>query len=87
MEYIISIKVTTKWRLISNPKYEWTECRRLINTQTLRFIKKTTNGKGVKVGYYIDKRFIKYEDMVNGKLVEKIAPEDNFKNMLNSFGY
>ena len=39
------------------------------------------------MGYYIDKGFIKYEDMVNGKLIERIAPEDNFKNILNSFGY
>lgn len=72
MKYIIPIKVKTKWRLKSNSKYEWTDCKKLINTQTLKFVKRTTNGKGVKLGYFIDRKFIKYEDMVNGKLIEKI---------------
>ncbi len=70
MNYIIPIKVVTKWRLKDNHKYEWTTCKRLINTQTMRFIKKTFNGKGVQRGYFIDGDFLKISEMKEGGLIE-----------------
>jgi hypothetical protein len=54
-----------KWQLKSNQKYKWTTCKKLVNTNTCREIKKTRNGNCKDVGYYIDGRFIKCCDLKN----------------------
>jgi hypothetical protein len=61
----ISIKYTAKWQLKSNPKYKWTTCKKLVNTNTGKEILKTTNGNGKEAGYYIDGRFVKCVNLVN----------------------
>jgi len=43
------------WQLDFAPNYNWTKCRKLINTKTMREIKKTVNG--YSVGYWINKQF------------------------------
>lgn len=51
----IQVTYKAKWMLKDNPKYVWTECKKLINTKTGFEIKKTI--KGNQAGYYIDRRF------------------------------
>ena len=72
---LIPIYLKAKWRLKSNHKYVWTTCNQLVNTQTSKIIKKTFNGKGVKIGYFIDRKFVKIEDIKNKKLIELIPKE------------
>ena len=64
----LSVTYKAKWQLKNNPKYVWTECKKLINTNTGREIKKTLHG--LTPGYWISREFIKLSDMAN--LVEKI---------------
>lgn len=61
----ISINYTAKWRLKSNNKYIVTSCRKMVNTNTSREIKKTFFGNSIEPGYYIDGRFIKCCDLRN----------------------
>jgi hypothetical protein len=69
---LLQVTLKAKWELIEFPHYKWSECRQLVNAKTGKIIKKTTNGRGVKVGYYINRKFIKVEDLISGKLVQKI---------------
>ena len=72
MEYI-SITYRAKWRIIGMPNYKWTECGKLINTNTNRVIKKTL--KGLTPGYWIGKKFYplsKMKDMVEKIIYEKL---------------
>lgn len=55
----ISIIYDAKWRLKTNHKYVWTSCKKMVNTNTSREIKKTLFGNGKDAGYYVDGRFIK----------------------------
>lgn len=57
----VLISYNAKWRLKDKPNYVWTNCKKLINTNTNREIKKTI--KGIQAGYYISKDFIKLIDM------------------------
>jgi hypothetical protein len=69
----ISINYIAKWQLKSNPKYKWTTCKKMVNTNTGKEILKTTFGNGKEVGYYIDGRFIKCIDLKNQiELIPKI---------------
>ena len=61
----ISIIYDAKWRLKSNPKYVWTSCRKMVNTNTSREIKKTLFGNGKDAGYYVDGGFIKCCDLTD----------------------
>lgn len=58
---IITVSYFAKWQLKSNPKYKWTNCKKLINCQTGNEIKKTI--KGATAGYYIGKDFVKLSDL------------------------
>ena len=69
---LLQVTLKAKWDLIEFPHYKWTECKQLLNARTGKIIKKTTNGKGVKAGYYINRKFIKIEDLMSKKLVQKI---------------
>ena len=69
----ISINYIAKWQLKSNPKYKWTTCKKMVNTNTGKEILKTTFGNGKEAGYYIDGRFIKCIDLKNQiELIPKI---------------
>lgn len=57
----ISITYILKWRLKEYPNYVWTDCKKLINLNTGREIKKTLNG--LTAGYWINRKFIKLTDM------------------------
>ena len=61
----VSIIYHAKWRLKSNPKYVWTVCKKMVNTNTSREIKKTLFGNGKDAGYYVDGRFVKCIDLKN----------------------
>jgi len=61
----ISIKYTGKWWLKTNHKYVVTSCKKMVNTNTSREIKKTVFGNSNEPGYYIDGRFIKCCDLRN----------------------
>lgn len=54
---------TAKWRLKNRHNYVWTSCKKLINTNTGREIKRTL--KGLKAGYWIGKNFITLNDLRN----------------------
>jgi hypothetical protein len=71
----IQVTLKAKWQLKEFPKYKWTECKKLVNTNTGKIIKKTSNGNSCKVGYYINRKFIKVEDIVSKKLIEPIPKE------------
>lgn len=69
----ISIKYKAKWRIKERPNYKWTECGKLINTNTNRVIKKTL--KGLTPGYWIGKKFYplnKMKDMLEKIVYEKL---------------
>lgn len=68
----IKVIYTAKWQLKCNPKYKWTEYKKLINTNTGREIKKTI--KGLQPGYWIGKNFIKLSEMTT--LVELIPKKE-----------
>jgi len=57
----IIISYTAKWRLKDNPNYLWTECKKLVNNNTGKEIKKTI--KGIQAGYYLSKKFIKLSEL------------------------
>lgn len=67
---LIQVNFKTKWELIDNPIYKWSECKQLINSKTGKIIKKQV--KGLQVGYYIDRKFIKISDLIELKKVRKI---------------
>ena len=69
----LSVIYKAKWRLINNPNYYWTECKKLVNISRGREIKKTLHG--LTPGYWISKKFIKLEDLIELKLVELIPKE------------
>lgn len=64
----IEVRYYAKWQLKTNHNYKWTTCKKLINCQTGREIKRTI--KGLQAGYWIGKDFIKLKDME--RLVTKI---------------
>lgn len=68
MEYV-SIRYRVKYQIKSKPNYKWTECGKLLNTNTNRVIKKTL--KGLTPGYWIGKTFYPLSKMKD--LVEKIT--------------
>lgn len=59
----VSINYTVKWRLKDNPNYVWTSCKKLVNINTGREIKKTL--KGLMPGYWIGKKFIPLAVLAN----------------------
>ena len=69
---LLQVKLTAKWELKEFPHYKWTECKRLVNAKTGRIVKKTTNGRGSKAGYYINRKFVKIEDLIAKKSLQKI---------------
>lgn len=69
----ITVTYEAKWQLIIDKKYKWTECCKLVNTQTCKEIKKTT--KGSRPGYYISRKFIKLSDLRAGRLIELILED------------
>ena len=69
---LLQVTLKAKWELIEFPYYKWTECKQLINARTGKIIKKTTNGKGIKAGYYINRTFVKIEDLISKKSIQKI---------------
>lgn len=69
---LIHITLKAKWQLKEFDEYKWTECKQLVNSKTGKIIKKTTNGNSSKVGYYINRKFIKIEDIISKKLIELI---------------
>lgn len=71
---IITVTYEAKWQLKIDNKYKWTVCKKLINTQTCKEIKKTI--KNSQAGYYINRKFIKLEDLRAGRLVELIKEND-----------
>lgn len=68
----IAITYKAKWRLKNNRNYMWTECKKLVNCNTGKEIKKTLNG--LTPGYWISRKFIKLTDME--KMVELIPEID-----------
>lgn len=56
-----TVNYIAKWRLINNHNYVWTNCKKLYNLHTCRFLNKTI--KGSKVGYWIGKDFISLNDL------------------------
>jgi len=67
----IKVSYKAKWQLKDKPQYKWTECKKLINTQTGKEIKRTL--KGMIAGYWIGNDFIKLNDLKNKiKLIPKI---------------
>lgn len=71
----VAITYVAKWRLKEYPNYVWTECKKLINLNTGREIKKTLNG--LTAGYWINRKFIKLFDM--SSMVELI-PQNRVDN-------
>lgn len=69
----IDVTYKAKWRLKTHTNYVWTECKKLINTNSGREIKKTLHG--LTPGYWIGRRFIKLDDLIELKLVEKIVED------------
>jgi hypothetical protein len=72
---IITVTYVAKWQLKIAPHYKWTECCKLINTRTCKEISKTV--KGSQPGYYINRKFIKLEDLSAGRLVELIIENND----------
>jgi hypothetical protein len=60
---LLQVNFIGKWWLKNNHHYVWTTCKKLVNTRSGKLVKKTTNGQGIKPGYYIDRRFVKCEDL------------------------
>lgn len=73
---LLQVNLKAKWELIKFPNYKWTECKQLVNAKTGKIIRKTTNGRGTKSGYYINRKFIKVEDLIAGKCLQKIVEND-----------
>ncbi len=69
----IHVTYKAKWQLKNKPNYVWTECKKLINTNTGREIKKTLHG--LKAGYWIGRQFVKLDDLIAENLIEKIVEE------------
>lgn len=72
MKYQLHKSLNLRWQIVGNDKYKWSECKKLINTNTGKEIKKTINGGSV--GYWIGKEFISLN-----RLKEKIEliPKSN----------
>lgn len=70
MEIVLRLKA--KWQIKGKEYYVWTECKRLYNLKTGRFIKKTLHG--LTPGYWIGKDFIKLNDLK--KVVEQIPKSE-----------
>ncbi len=68
---IFTVNYTAKWRLKDNHYYVWTNCKKLYNLHTCRFLKKTI--KGSRVGYWIGKKFIELSNL--RKNIELIPKE------------
>ena len=73
---LLQVKLMAKWELKGFPQYKWTECKRLVNAKTGHIIKKTTNGRGTKTGYYINRKFIKIEDLMANKCLQLITKNE-----------
>lgn len=72
MDYQLVISLKLKWQIKDKPQYKWSSCKRLINTNTGKEIRKTLNGS--TKGYWIGKDFIplsKMSDFVELIKVEK----------------
>lgn len=69
---LLQVTLKANWELIIDTKYKWTTCKKLVNVKTCKICKKTTNGKGTKPGYYVNRTFIKIEDLIEGKMLRKI---------------
>jgi len=69
---LLQVTLKAHWELIIDTKYKWTTCKKLVNVKTGTICKKTTNGKGTKPGYYVNRTFVKIEDLIEGKMVQKI---------------
>lgn len=67
----ITVTYKAKWQIKQQPKYKQTDCKKLINTNTGKEIKRTMHG--LKAGYWISRKFIKLEDL--RKLIEPIPKE------------
>lgn len=74
---LLHINLIAKWELKEFPHYKWTECKRLVNSKTGKICKKQTNGRGTKPGYYINRKFIKIEDLIANKCLQLIAKNDS----------
>lgn len=73
MNYQLIIDIKLKWQLRGKPQYKWSECKRLINTQTGREIKKVLNS-GV-VGYNVCGKFISLKKLrTETELIPKQEP-------------
>lgn len=68
----IQVTYKAKWMLKDNPKYVWTEYKKLINTKTGFEIKKTI--KGGQAGYYIDRKFIPLKNLEVELIKENNCP-------------
>jgi hypothetical protein len=69
----ITVTYTAKWRLKDSHNYKWTECKKLINTNTGLEIQKTLHG--LTPGYWIGKKFIKLADMA---IMVELIPTNEF---------
>ena len=78
---IIQVNFIGKWRLKDNHNYIWTSCKKLVNIKTSKLVKKTINGS--KAGYYINRKFIKLEDLKNQLELIPIKESDPFLIALN----
>jgi len=72
---LLQVTLKANFELIVDHKYKWTTCKKLVNAKTGKICKKTTNGKGTKPGYYVNRTFVKIEDLIEGKLVQKIVEQ------------
>lgn len=70
---VLTVTYKAKWRLKGHPNYYWTECKKLININSGREIKKTLHG--LTPGYWISRKFVKIQDLLDFKLVELIPKE------------
>lgn len=71
MQYQLVKRFNLKWQVKDKPQYKWSECKRLINTQTGREIKKTICGGSI--GYWIGQEFATLSNLKNRiELIEKI---------------
>lgn len=71
MQYQLNKSLNLRWQIKENSKYKWSECKKLINTNTGKEIKKTINGGSV--GYWIGKEFISLNKLKNRiELIPKI---------------
>lgn len=83
---IKEVEYKLKWQLISNNDYKITECKKIINTKTRRFIKETV--VGYTIGYWIGRKFIAkkrlndYCDKINVLSLKKL--KDLYPNIYNN---